>query len=93
MGRVTPKSHVDYDWMVYRHLPSPDFHRLDWQPYGLRAETSGVEACSPSLAKWRSGIVNWIRIANASAVARPFPRRRTRWIGEEDKRHFFGGFY
>ncbi len=25
-------------WMVHRHLPSPDFHRLDWQPYGLRAK-------------------------------------------------------
>jgi hypothetical protein len=24
--------------MVHRHLPSPDFHRLDWQHYGLRAE-------------------------------------------------------
>jgi hypothetical protein len=29
VGRVTPKSHVGYDWMVNRHLPSPDFHRLD----------------------------------------------------------------
>jgi len=38
MGRVTPKAHVDYDWMAIRHLPSPDFHRLDWQPYGLRAK-------------------------------------------------------
>ena len=28
-GRVTPSSHVGYDWMVNRHLPSPDFHRLD----------------------------------------------------------------
>ena len=36
LGRVTPKSQVDYDWMVHRHLPSPDFHRLDQQPYGLR---------------------------------------------------------
>jgi hypothetical protein len=36
VSRVTPKTHVGYDWMVYRHLPSPDFHRLDWQPYGLR---------------------------------------------------------
>jgi len=35
-GRVTP-SRVGYDWMVHRHLPSPDSHRLDWQPYGLRA--------------------------------------------------------
>ena len=39
MGRVAPKSHVGYDWMVNRHLPSPDFHRLDWQPYGLRTKT------------------------------------------------------
>ena len=35
-GRVTPFARVGYDWMVNRHLPSPDFHRLDWQPYGLR---------------------------------------------------------
>jgi len=38
VGRVTPDSHVGYDWMADRHLPSPDFHRLDWQPYGLRAK-------------------------------------------------------
>ena len=38
MGRVTPLAHVGYDWMVHCHLPSPDFHRLDWQPYGLRAK-------------------------------------------------------
>src|SRR3989442_15081653 len=37
MGRVTPDSHVGYDWMANRHLPSPDFRRLDWQHYGLRA--------------------------------------------------------
>jgi hypothetical protein len=38
MGQVTLDSHVGYDWMANRHLPSPDFHRLDWQPYGLRTE-------------------------------------------------------
>ena len=38
MGWVTPSSHVGYDWMASRHLPSQDFHRLDWQPYGLRAK-------------------------------------------------------
>ena len=38
VGQVTPSSHVGYDWMVNRHLPSPDFHRLDWQPYGLRTD-------------------------------------------------------
>jgi len=37
LGRVTPKTQVGYDWMVHRLLPSPHFHRLDWQPYGLRA--------------------------------------------------------
>jgi hypothetical protein len=37
VGRVAPESHVGYDWMVHRHLPSPDFHRLDCQHYGLRA--------------------------------------------------------
>ncbi len=36
-GRVAP-SRVGYHCMVHRQLPSPDFHRLDWQPYGLRAE-------------------------------------------------------
>jgi hypothetical protein len=29
VGRVTPAAHVGYDWMAHRHLPSPDFHRLD----------------------------------------------------------------
>ena len=38
VSRVAPESHVGYDWMANRHLPSPDFHRLDWQPYGLRAD-------------------------------------------------------
>jgi hypothetical protein len=33
----SPPAQVGYDWMVHRHLPSPDFHRLDWQHYGLRA--------------------------------------------------------
>ena len=28
-GRVTPIACVGYHWMVYRHFPSPDFHRLD----------------------------------------------------------------
>jgi hypothetical protein len=26
--------------MAHRYLPLPDFHRLDWQPYGLRAENA-----------------------------------------------------
>jgi hypothetical protein len=38
MGGVTPNAHVGYHWMVHRHLPSPDFHRLDWQPYGLQTK-------------------------------------------------------
>jgi hypothetical protein len=29
--------------MVHCHLPSPDFHRLDWQPYGLRAKQAKEE--------------------------------------------------
>jgi len=37
-GRVTPVACVGYNWMVHRHLPSPDLHRLDWQHYGLRAK-------------------------------------------------------
>ena len=40
MGRVAPTTHVGYDWMAHRHLPSPDLHRLDWQPRGLRAENA-----------------------------------------------------
>jgi hypothetical protein len=40
VGRVTPKSHVGYDWMANRHLPSPVFHRLDWQHYGLRTRNT-----------------------------------------------------
>ncbi len=38
VGRVTPKSHVGYHCMANRHLPSPDSHRLDWQPYGLQTD-------------------------------------------------------
>src|SRR6266851_290786 len=26
--------------MAHRYLPLPDFHRLDWQPYGLRAKNT-----------------------------------------------------
>jgi hypothetical protein len=36
LDRVAPSAQVGYDWMVHRHLPSPDFHRLDWQPYVLQ---------------------------------------------------------
>jgi hypothetical protein len=36
LGRVTPDTQVGYDWMAHRHLPSPDLHRRDGQPYGLR---------------------------------------------------------
>ena len=43
VNRVTPRIHVGYHWMVHCHLPSPDFHRLDWQPYGLRAENAKRE--------------------------------------------------
>ena len=43
MGRVAPRTHVGYDYMVHRHLPLPDCLRLDWQPYGLHAKTqSGI---------------------------------------------------
>ena len=43
MGRVTPKSHVGDHWMACRHLPSPDFHRQDWQPYGLRTDETRMK--------------------------------------------------
>ena len=29
--------------MIYRHLPSPDFHRLDCQHYGLREDEDDDE--------------------------------------------------
>lgn len=29
VNQVAPKVHVGYNWMANRHLPSPDFHRLD----------------------------------------------------------------
>jgi len=48
-GRVAP-SRVGYDWMVHRHLPSPDFHRLDWQPYGLRAKNTQTTKRIPSIS-------------------------------------------
>jgi len=38
VGRVTPAPHVGYNWMAHRHLPSPVFHRLDCQHYGLQTE-------------------------------------------------------
>jgi hypothetical protein len=41
MGRVTPDTHVGYNWMANHHLPSPDFHWLDCRPYGL--QTNGHE--------------------------------------------------
>ena len=43
VGRVTPKAHVGYDYMAHRHLPSPDFPRLDWQPYGLHTKNAKHE--------------------------------------------------
>ena len=42
VSRVTPKSHVGYNWMAHRHLPSPDFHRLDCQHYGLRTDETQI---------------------------------------------------
>ena len=59
VGRVTPKSHVGYNWMAHRHLPSPDFHRLDCQHYGLRAEShgnqmvrgAGLEPATPTVSR------------------------------------------
>ena len=38
-GRGAP-SRVGYDGMVHRHLPSPDLHRLDWQPDGLQTKNT-----------------------------------------------------
>ena len=55
LSRVTPGSQVGYDWMVHRHLPSPDSHRLDWQPYGLRAKS----AKSGARQKFRQAKKRW----------------------------------
>ena len=52
VNRVTPKVHVGYHWMVHCHLPSPDFHRLDWQPYGLRAENAKVHAMATQIMQY-----------------------------------------
>ena len=53
-GRVA-SSRVGYDWMAHRHLPSPDFHRLDWQPYGLRAKGSKLAKRSRSSRRLGAG--------------------------------------
>ena len=45
VSRVTPKSHVGYYWMAHRHLPSPDSHRLDCQPYGLQTNSHEKTSC------------------------------------------------
>jgi hypothetical protein len=37
LGRVTPCPKSVITRWLHHLLPSPDFHRLDWQPYGLRA--------------------------------------------------------
>ena len=42
-GRVAPIPRVGYYWMAHRHLPSPVFHRLDCQYYGLRADFTDSE--------------------------------------------------
>src|SRR5262245_42956994 len=48
VGRVAPDSHVGYDCMANRHLPSPDFHWLDCRPYGLRTDfTDKMNPCYP----------------------------------------------
>jgi len=36
MGGVAPLPTSVITIWSHRHLPSPDFHRLDWQPYGLQ---------------------------------------------------------
>ena len=39
-GWVAPIPRVGYYWMAHRHLPSPVFHRLDCQYYGLRTDNT-----------------------------------------------------
>jgi len=65
VNRVTPKVHVGYVWMAHCHLPSPDFHRLDWQPYGLQAKPQRgkdqqirgrLELSSPSNGPWETSV-------------------------------------
>ena len=55
VGRVAPKSHVGYHWMANRHLPSPDFHRLDCRPYGLQTDFTDRFLSVPSA----SSVVNF----------------------------------
>ena len=40
VARVSPDGHVGYNWMANRHLPSPEFHWLDCQPYGLQTDNT-----------------------------------------------------
>ena len=40
MGGVAPLPTSVITRWSHRHLPSPDFHRLDWQPYGLQTNST-----------------------------------------------------
>ena len=44
MGGVAPLPTSVITRWSHRHLPSPDFHRLDWQPYGLHTDEHGLRA-------------------------------------------------
>ena len=43
MGRVTPEPTSVMTRWIHRQFPSPDFHRPDWQHYGLRTNEHRVE--------------------------------------------------
>ena len=58
VGPVALTPHVGYDWMAHRHLPSPDFHRLDCQYYGLQTDftdgrRTGTVGRKGRTSRWR----------------------------------------
>jgi len=51
MGGVAPLPTSVITRWPHRHLPSPDFHRLDWQPYGL--QTNNTSPFLTSCPDWK----------------------------------------
>jgi hypothetical protein len=70
MGRVTPFTHVGPYLMAHCHLPSPDFHRLDWQPYGLHPqETKDDEKSAAASGLISCAFFRFFRPSKSFAVA------------------------
>ncbi len=53
MGGVAPLPTSVITRWSHRHLPSPDFHRLDWQPYGLQAKTQNCSRGGSAQLRWK----------------------------------------